>query len=45
MRTGVYRKKNNGKLYQFLLLARNQTCDLHQQSGKTAPCPIHQLRL
>ena|SRR5438876_3290002 len=23
MRTGVYRKKNNGKLYQFLLLARN----------------------
>lgn len=22
MRTGVYRKKSNGKLYQFLLLAR-----------------------
>ena len=23
MRTGVYRKNSNGKLYQFLLLARN----------------------
>ncbi len=23
MRTGVYRKRSNGKLYQFLLLARN----------------------
>ena len=23
MRTGIYRKRSNGKLYQFLLLARN----------------------